>query len=149
MLKQHTILKSSLQNLKIYLSKWCRKTSQLTQQLWNFEFSVKYITLDYGFFLRLLNTFTIDTDEHYPTRCYKVNDSKTFKNLVARLSLYALCSQIMYMLQTGSFNQDFYKSYWYKAVYCRIWLERYQVICVRPFSFAKGQQAFEIKLVNI
>ena len=28
-----------------------------------------------------MNTFTIDTDEYYPV-CYKVNDAKTFKNLV-------------------------------------------------------------------
>ena len=41
----------------------------------------RYITSDYGFLLRLVNTFTIDTDEYYPV-CYKVNDAKTFKNLV-------------------------------------------------------------------
>ena len=39
------------------------------------------ITSDYGFLLRLVNTFTIDTDEYY-LMCYKVNDMKTFKNLV-------------------------------------------------------------------
>ena len=32
----------------------------------------------------MVNTFTIDTDEYYPV-CYKVNDDKTFKNLVAIL----------------------------------------------------------------
>ena len=46
-----------------------------------FEFSARHITSDYGFLLRLVNTFTIDTDEYYPV-CYKVNDAKTFKNLV-------------------------------------------------------------------
>ena len=29
----------------------------------------------------MVNTFTIDTDKYYPV-CYKVNDAKTFKNLV-------------------------------------------------------------------
>ena len=46
-----------------------------------FEFSAEDITSDYGFLLRLVNTFTIDTDEYY-LMCYKVNDMKTFKNLV-------------------------------------------------------------------
>ena len=45
-------------------------------------FSRRYpITSDYGFLLRLGNTFIIDTDEYY-LMCYKVNDTKTFKNLV-------------------------------------------------------------------
>ena len=34
-------------------------------------------------------------------------------------------------------------------MYYQIWLEVYQIICVRPFSFAKSQQALEIKPVNI
>ena len=38
------------------------------------------VTSDYGFSLRLVNTFTTDTDEYYPM-CCKVNDAKTFKNL--------------------------------------------------------------------
>ena len=46
-----------------------------------FEFSARHITSDYGFLLRLVNTFTIDTDKYYPM-CYKVNDAKTFKDLV-------------------------------------------------------------------
>ena len=38
-----------------------------------FEFSAEEdITSDYGFLLRLVNTFTVDTDEYY-TKCYKVN----------------------------------------------------------------------------
>ena len=65
------------------------------------KLSAEDITLDYGFLLRLVNTFTIDTDEYYP-RCYKVNDAKTCKNLLA--SFYALCSQIICILQIGSFN---------------------------------------------
>ena len=47
-----------------------------------FGFSGEDITPDYRFLLRLVNTFTIDTDEYYPV-CYKVNDAKNFKNLVA------------------------------------------------------------------
>ena len=46
------------------------------------KLSAEDITLDYGFLLRLVNTFTIDTDEYY-SRCYKVNDTKTCKNLLA------------------------------------------------------------------
>ena len=62
--------------------------SSLTQQFQNFEFSTEDITSDYGFLLRLVKTFTVDTEEYYP-RCYKVNDAKTFKNLV--VSFYTLC----------------------------------------------------------
>ena len=46
-----------------------------------FEFSAEDIVSDYRFLLQLVNTFTIDTDEYYPV-CHKVNDAKTFKNLV-------------------------------------------------------------------
>ena len=46
-----------------------------------FEFSAEDITSDYSFLPWLVNTFTIDTDEYCPVR-YKVNDAKTFKNLV-------------------------------------------------------------------
>ena len=52
-----------------------------------------------------MNTFTIDADEYYAVR-YKVNDAKTFKNLVAGyIILYLLI--IMCILQTGSFNLAF------------------------------------------
>ena len=54
------------------------------------------ITSDYRFLLRLVNTFTIDTDEYYSV-CYKVNDAKTFKNL----AYYFMLASI---LHTGSFN---------------------------------------------
>ena len=47
-----------------------------------FEFSGEDITSDYTFLVRLVNTFTIDTDEYYPVP-YKVNDAKKFKNLAA------------------------------------------------------------------
>ena len=47
-----------------------------------FEFSAEDITSDHTLLLRLMNTFTIDTDEYYPL-CYKVNDAKTFKNHLA------------------------------------------------------------------
>ena len=40
-----------------------------------FEFSAEDITSDYGFLLRLVNTFNIGTDEYYPM-CYKANDVK-------------------------------------------------------------------------
>ena len=70
-----------------------------------FEFLAEDITSDYGFLLRLVNTFTIDTDEYYPVR-YKVNDVKTFKNLVASYIISFLLI-IMCILQTGSFNWAF------------------------------------------
>ena len=50
------------------------------------EFSAEGITSDYGFLLRLVNTFTIDTNEYYLV-CYKVNDATTFKNLVYYFTL--------------------------------------------------------------
>ena len=62
----------------------------LTQQFLIFEFSAEDITSDYGVLLRLVNTFTIDTDDHY-LMCYKVNDTKTFKNLVG-LYYFILCA---------------------------------------------------------
>ena len=55
----------------------------------------RYITSDYGFLLRLVNTFTIDTDGYYPVS-YKVNYAKTFKNLVYLPLLMTIC-----ILQTG------------------------------------------------
>ena len=50
-------------------------------------FSAEDITSDYGFLLRLVDTFTIDNDEYYPI-CYKVNDAKNFKNLVLYILFY-------------------------------------------------------------
>ena len=63
--------------------------TQLTQHFQSFDFSAKDITSDHGFLLRLVNTFTVDTEEY---SLLKVHDAKTFKNLV--VSFYALCSQI-------------------------------------------------------
>ena len=56
-----------------------------------FEFSGEDITSDYTFLVRLVNTFTIDTDEYYPVS-YKVNDTKKFKNLVANQVYYFMLS---------------------------------------------------------
>ena len=55
--------------------------TQLTQQFQILEFSAEDITSDYRFLLRLVNIFTIDTEEYHPV-CYKVNDAKTFKTPV-------------------------------------------------------------------
>ena len=79
-------------------------------------FSRRYpITSDYGFLLRLVNTFTIDTDEYY-LMCYKVNDTKTFKNLVG------LTRNYFRLLQGITLGFDLlclrYKSITY--VYCRL-----------------------------
>ena len=65
--------------------------SQLTQQFQNFDFSAKDITSDYGFLLRLVNTFTVDTEE-YPL--LKVHD-------------FTLCAHKSYVciLQIGSFEK--------------------------------------------
>ena len=66
---------------KLVKDGYMQLTTQLTQQFQIFEFSTEDISSDYRFLLRLVNTFTIDTDEHYPV-CYKVNDAKAFKNAV-------------------------------------------------------------------
>ena len=50
------------------------------------EFSAENIISDYEVLLRLVNTFTIDTDEYYPM-CYKVNDAEDLKNLYFILRL--------------------------------------------------------------
>ena len=54
MLKQHGIRNASLQNVKIYSSKGCRKTSQNSKitntAILNFEILAEDITSDYGFF---------------------------------------------------------------------------------------------------
>ena len=50
-----------------------------------FEFLAEDITSDYRFLLQLVNTFTIDTEKYYAV-CYKVNDIKTFKNIVPMLT---------------------------------------------------------------
>ena len=71
--------------------------------------SAEDITSDYGFLLRLVNTFTFDTDVHYP-RCYKVNDAEIFKNLV--VSFYTLCSKIICILQKiGSHLTGIFKNH--------------------------------------
>ena len=81
----------------------------------------------------------------YPM-CNKIIDAKTFKNLV--ISFYVLRSQIICILHIDSFNLGLYGSCWFGPVCYRLWLDGYQIICVRSISFAKIQQAFQIKLVN-
>ena len=62
-----------------------------------FEFLAEDITSDYGFLLRLVNTFTIDTDEYYPM-CYKLNDAKTFSDAFKNLVYYfTLVNHQMYI----------------------------------------------------
>ena len=72
-----------------------------------------------------------------------VNDVKPLKTVL--VSFYALFSHVLCILQIGSFNCGPQKSCWISALYYRIWLEGYQFIWVRFFSFATDQQAFEIK----
>ena len=67
--------------------------------------------------------------------CYKVNDAKTFKNLVyyfmlAHYHVYCRLARL-----TGPLKLN-----WFSAVNYRVSLEGYQTICVGSFSFAKGQQ---------
>ena len=101
---------------------------------------------DYEFLLPLVNTFTLDTDKYYP-RCCRVNETKTFKNLVA--SFYTLCSQIICTAYcrlidlTSAFNIT--------LIYCCILFNLIRRLSnnVRSFLFAKGKKAFKIKLVNI
>ena len=63
-----------------------------------FEFSAEDITSGYGFLLRLVNTFNIDTDEYY-LKCYKVNDAKTFYIILRLVTNHQIC-----ILQFGLFN---------------------------------------------
>ena len=55
---------------------------------------LRIFTSDCGFLLRLVKTFTVDTEEYYP-RCYKVNDAKTFKNLA--VYHFTLCAHKSYV----------------------------------------------------
>ena len=61
--------------------------------------------------------------------------------------LYVTTNQICIAVEL--FNWALQKSLWFSAVYYRIWLEGYQIICVRFFLLAKDKKAFKIKLVNI
>ena len=61
------------------------------------NFSAEDITSDYGFLLRLVNIFTIDTDEYY-SMCYKVNgcqESRLFSKPC--ISFYAVCAKSSYV----------------------------------------------------
>ena len=63
--------------------------------------SAEDITSDYGFLLRLVNTFTIGTDEYYPM-CYKVNDDAKDLYIILRLLTNHLTD--ICILQISSFN---------------------------------------------
>ena len=109
MLKQHAIPISSLHDLKIYSSKRCRKLAKdklcvylANTAVLNIQISAEDITSDYRFLLRLVNTFTIDTGEYCPVMCYKVNDAKTFKNLVYYFICKGSTSFIESIHQSGS-----------------------------------------------
>ena len=116
-----------------------------------FEFSAEDITSDYGFLRRLVNTFTIDTDEYY-LMCYKVNDMKTFKYLCRPILFYAFCahksSHILYLYYRLTRLTGAFKIILIYVVYYGISLEGYQIIYVRSFSF--GPTSFrKYKQVNI
>ena len=49
----------------------CNSKLKIKQQFYNFKFSAVDVTSGYVFLLRLVNTFTIDTEDYY-ARCYKV-----------------------------------------------------------------------------
>ena len=69
--------------------------------------------------------------------CFLGKYCQDLQNLVA--AFYALCApQTICILQIGWFNWCLWKPRWFSVVYYRIWLEGYQVMCVRSFSFAKG-----------
>ena len=74
MLKQHAIPNSSLQNLRFVHQKGEEKLAkdELFMQL-------THITSDYGFFLRLVNTFTVDTEEYYQLLYYSSQGQQTSK----------------------------------------------------------------------
>ena len=91
-----------------------------------------------------MNIFTIDTDEYYPV-CYKVNDAKTFENLVAILFYPMLANHNVYiadwLVYLGPLNL-----YWFSAVYYRVSLEGYQTMCSILF-ICKGPTSF-IESIN-
>ena len=103
---------------------------QLTQQFQN-DFSTKDITLDFEFLLRLVNAFTVGTEE-YPL--LKVHD-------------FTLCAHksYVYILQIGSLEKKI-------LLQCCILsdlIRRISIIFVRLSSLTKGQQTSKIKPVNI
>ena len=79
-----------------------------------------------------MNTFTIDTYEYY-TVCYKVNDARTFKNLVSYL-MFAK-HHVYYRLTrlTGAIKIKAV----FSVVYYQVSLVGHQTICVGYFSFEK------------
>ena len=107
-----------------------------------FEFSAEEITSDYEFFSSTGEYFNYWHWRLLPNVLESKYYPKTFQNLV--YYFYTLCSQITICTVYCRLAQLWLlKLYWFSAAYYEISLEGYQIICVRSFSFAKGQQAFE------
>ena len=83
---------------------------------------------------------------HWPAypRCYKVNDSKTFKNLV--VSLYALCSQILCILQSSSFNWSFKNNVDLALYIIGFDLKDIKLHVIDPFHLQKAYKLFKLTL---
>ena len=135
-LKQHAIRHSSLQNINICSSKGYKKTSQIWIMyvayiaILEHQISAKDITSDYGFLLRLVKTFAVDTEE-YPLP--KVLQDKWCEDFQKP------CSIILRFVFTNHMYAFCVLAHWFSAVYYDIWLERYQIIFISSSSLAKGQ----------
>ena len=145
MLKQHAIPSSGLPNLKIYSSRGCRKASQR----WSMYVANKAILKlrvfrgRYHFRLWVLAS----TGEYFYYWHWgllpKVLQSKWSQYNFTVLPLTNHMYIADWLIWLGPL-----KSWWFSAVCYRIWLEGCQTRCVRSFSFAKSQQAFNIKPAN-
>ena len=86
----------------------------------------------------------------------KVSQGKWWQDLLKPCSIilrFVLTNHIlminhMIYCRLAHLTVVFKKTCWFSAVYYRIWLEGY-IRFIRFFSFAKGQQTFKIKPVNI
>ena len=88
-----------------------------------FEFLAEDITSDYGFLLRLVNTFTIDTDEYYPV-CYKVNDSSNVNEVIRAVlnSFFFLRKNFAHTKSTKSTNKQISDLFPLKCFLCAFFI---------------------------
>ena len=74
-----------------------------------------------------MNKFTIDTDEYYPV-CYKVNDAKFFKNLVALYYFMLANHHLYYRLARLTATFKIIAIDFFSAVFYQVSLEVHQTI---------------------
>ena len=95
-LKQHAIPNSCFQKVKDLLSEGCRKTIQRwimsSSKVSNFQRKISLQIMGFCFVWWIFLLLKV-LHKVYCTRCYKVNNAQTFKNLV--VSFYVLHSQML------------------------------------------------------